>query len=177
MGNALPPSFPSSSDINQPSNPSDDLLEKARADMHSRRKTTGTDAGTGVIKIIAVAAIVLIIGGVVIVVGKKLVEGFGDMQDQVASSAQNILDNVTRGTIEVEIEAGTAFITDKPEGTSHVKIECNNGLIIDADWERNSYNEFGYDIYEPEVSMDYNRLAVMVLARGVIAEYLNGGYD
>ena len=133
------------------------------------------------IKIIAVAAIVLIVGGVVIVAGMKLVEGFGDMQDQVASSAQNIaeniVENVTTSTIEVEIGTGTAFITDKPEGTSHVKIECNNGLIIDADWERNAYNEFGYDIYEPVVNMDYNRLAVMVIARGVIVEYLNGGYD
>ena len=78
----------------------------------------------------------------------------------------------------VQIGAGKATITDKKSnGRSHVKIECNNGLVIDADWQRNSFNDFGYDIYEPTVSMDYNRLAVMATARGVIASYLRGEYD
>ena len=89
----------------------------------------------------------------------------------------NVASNIGTDRIVVEIEAGTATITDNPSGTSHVNIACNNGLVIDAHWERNEYNKFGYDIYEPEVNMDYNRLAVMILARSVIAEYLNGGYD
>ena len=93
------------------------------------------------------------------------------------SVPDNVTSNIGTDRIVVEIEAGTATITDNPSGTSHVNIACNNGLVIDADWERNEPNKFGYDIYEPEVNMDYNRLAVMVLARGVIAEYLNGGYD
>ena len=76
----------------------------------------------------------------------------------------------------VEIGAGVATITDDKNGLSHVKIECKNGLIIDADWKR-AFNDFGYDIYEPKVSKDYNRLAVMTTARGVIASYLNGKYD
>lgn len=60
---------------------------------------------------------------------------------------------------------------------SHIKVECNNGLTIDADWKRNALNEFGYDIYEPEVNITSNKLSVMILARGVIASYLNGEYD
>ncbi len=60
---------------------------------------------------------------------------------------------------------------------SHIKVECNNGLTIDADWKRNALNEFGYDIYEPEVNRDSHKLSVMILARGVIASYLNGEYD
>ena len=49
--------------------------------------------------------------------------------------------------------------------------------MIDADWKRNAFNDFGYDIYEPTVSEDTNRLAVMTLTRGVIASYLRGEYD
>ena len=77
----------------------------------------------------------------------------------------------------VQVKAGDVTITDDEDGVSHVKIECNNGLVIDADWKRNSANEFGYDIYEPEVSETYNRLAVMMMARGVIAGYLRGEYN
>jgi len=81
---------------------------------------------------------------------------------------------VTRATVQ----AGDAIITDREDtGLSHLKLTCNNGLVINCDWERNSYNDFGYDIYEPSVSRDYNRLAVMILARGVIANYLKGKYD
>lgn len=83
-------------------------------------------------------------------------------------------DNVTT----VETDVGKVRITDKgDDGLSHVTIECNNGLVIDADWKRNSYNEFGYDVYEPSVSEAYNRFAVMMTVRGVIANYLNGNYD
>jgi hypothetical protein len=78
---------------------------------------------------------------------------------------------------KVTIEAGDVVITDDQDGVSNVEISCNNGLVIDADWKRNPYNEFGYDIYEPTVNMDYNKLAVMIMARGVIANYLRGEYD
>jgi hypothetical protein len=77
----------------------------------------------------------------------------------------------------VTIEAGDVVITDDEDSVSNVKISCHNGLVIDADWKRNPYNEFGYDIYEPTVNMDYNRLAVMIMARSVIANYLNGEYE
>lgn len=80
-------------------------------------------------------------------------------------------------TKTVQLKIGTATITDDPTGTSHVRVACNNGLVIDADWKRNAGNEFGYDIYEPSVSRDYNRLAVMMTARGIIAAYLRGEYD
>jgi len=56
-------------------------------------------------------------------------------------------------------------------------VECNNGLTIDADWKRNALNEFGYEIYEPEVNITTDKLSVMILARVVIASYLNGEYD
>ena len=79
---------------------------------------------------------------------------------------------------KVTITAGDATITDREgDGLSHLKLECNNGLVIDVDWKRNPLNDFGYDIYEPEINMTYNRLAVMMLARGVIASYLKGEYD
>jgi hypothetical protein len=80
--------------------------------------------------------------------------------------------------VEVDVTAGHVTITDREEkGLSHVKIECNNGLVIDADWERNPSDNFGYDIHEPVVNQTYNRLAVMMTARTVIASYLNGKYD
>jgi predicted small secreted protein len=78
---------------------------------------------------------------------------------------------------EVSIEAGEALITDDEDGVSNVEISCNNGLVIKAEWKRNSSNDYGYDIYEPEVNQDYNRLTVMIMARRVIANYLNGEYD
>ena len=84
---------------------------------------------------------------------------------------------VTRKEKRVEIGAGDVTIRDDRTGLSHVKIECNSGLVIDADWKRNRFNDFGYDIYEPSVNMDANRLTVMTLARTVIANYLNGKYD
>jgi len=80
-------------------------------------------------------------------------------------------------TKTVQLKIGTATITDTPTATSHVRVTCNNGLVIDADWKRNTGNEFGYDIYEPSVSRDYNRLAVMMTARGIISAYLRGEYD
>jgi DNA-directed RNA polymerase subunit RPC12/RpoP len=80
-------------------------------------------------------------------------------------------------TKTVQLKVGTATITDDVTGTSHVRVSCNNGLVIDADWKRNPYTDFGYDIYEPTVNRSYNRLAVMVTARGVIAAYLRGEYD
>jgi hypothetical protein len=98
---------------------------------------------------------------------------------------QKIVNGVTNATNllagkkvkKVKISAGDATITDDVDGMSHIKVECNNGLTIDADWKRNALNEFGYDIYEPEVNRDFNKLSVMILARGVIASYLNGEYD
>ena len=78
----------------------------------------------------------------------------------------------------VETDVGNVQITDKGDNDlSHVTIKCNNGMVIDADWRRNSYNEFGYDVHEPSVSETYNRFAVMVTVRSVIANYLNGNYD
>lgn len=77
----------------------------------------------------------------------------------------------------VHVKVGKATITDAGSGVSHIRVECNNGLVIDADWKRNPANDFGYDIYEPSVNQDYNRLAVMMTARGIIAAYLRGEYD
>jgi Zn-finger nucleic acid-binding protein len=77
----------------------------------------------------------------------------------------------------VETGVGDVTITDDEDDISHVKIECNNGLEIEADWKRNPYNDFGYDIYEPTVNQNYNRLAVMMTARGAIASYLRGEYN
>ena len=78
----------------------------------------------------------------------------------------------------VETDIGKVRVTDRGDDErSHVKIECNNGLIIEADWQRNAYNDFGYDVFEPSVSESYNRLAVMVTVRSAIANSLNGNYE
>jgi len=77
----------------------------------------------------------------------------------------------------VEAKVGKITITDDEDAVSHVRIDCNNGLQIDADWKRNPANNFGYDIYEPTVNRDENRLAVMMSARMVIAAYLRGEYE
>ena len=79
--------------------------------------------------------------------------------------------------IKAEVTAGNVTITDDEDGLSHVHIECNNGLEIDADWKRNPYNDFGYDIYEPVVNRDTSRMAIMLTSRAVIAAYLRGEYD
>jgi hypothetical protein len=98
---------------------------------------------------------------------------------------QKIVNGVTNATNllagkkikKVKLSAGDATITDDVDGMSHIKVECNNGLTIDADWKRNALNEFGYDIYEPEVNITTDKLSVMILARVVIVSYLNGEYD
>jgi len=94
-----------------------------------------------------------------------------------AARRSRVVPNLAKTKI-VRLQAGKATITDKKSnGTSHVKIELDNGLVIDADWERNSFNDFGYDIGEPTINRTTNRLAIMVTARTVIANYLNGKYD
>ena len=94
------------------------------------------------------------------------------------SSGSAVPDTVSSAKVKrVSLEVGDATITDDEDGISHVKIECNNGLTIEAKRKRNPYDEFGYDIYEPTVNQDYDRLAVMTIARGVIANYLNGEYN
>lgn len=114
-------------------------------------------------------AVCFFIAFVLIVVGFFVVKMVRNVHPGVFDSA-----TVTK----VTVKAGDVTITDREDdGLSHIKIECNNGLIIEADWERNFANDFGYDIYEPEVNMDYNRLAIMITARSVIANYLKGQYD
>lgn len=78
------------------------------------------------------------------------------------------------------LSAYPAFIvyaTRCGDGISHVLIECNDGLVINADWKRNAFNEYGYDIYKPKVNITTNQLEVMLTARSVIASYLKGEYD
>ena len=116
-------------------------------------------------------------------IGRRLLVGLAIVAIMVWASFDNTgtiskLNPLGPKVLNVTVKAGDAVITDREDdGLSHLKLKCNNGLVIDCDWERNSFNEFGYDIYEPTVSRDYNRLAVMVLARGVIASYLRGEYD
>jgi hypothetical protein len=96
-----------------------------------------------------------------------IISGCGDLGHALTGK------EVTRVTTGV----GEIIVIDDKDGISSIEIICNNGLIIKADWIRNSLNEYGYDIYEPEVNRDYNRLAVMITARGAIANYLRGEYE
>jgi hypothetical protein len=118
---------------------------------------------------------------------KELARGIEEKPEPTQQSPRNkssisglrdrVIPNLTKTKI-VQIGAGKATITDKKgNGYSHVKIECNNGLVIDADWQRNAFNDYGYDIYKPTVNRTTNKLAVMITARGVIASYLRGEYD
>jgi hypothetical protein len=102
-------------------------------------------------------------------------DGFLPDSSSVGSAVSNALSGAK--VSRVEIEVGVATITDDGDDLSHVKIECNNGLEIEVDWKRNAYNEFGYDIFEPTVNRNFNRLSVMIIARGVIAKYLRGEYN
>ena len=78
----------------------------------------------------------------------------------------------------VEIGLGTATIYDYGENElNSLHLDCNNGLVIEINWKRNVFSEFGYDVDEPVVNKSYNRLAVMMAAKGVIASYLRGEYD
>ena len=116
-------------------------------------------------------------------IGRRLLVGLAIVAIMVWASFDNTgtiskLNPLGPKVLNVTVKAGDAVITDREDdGLSHLKLKCNNGLVIDCDWERNSFNDFGYDIYEPTVSRDYNRFAVMVLARSVIASYLRGEYD
>jgi hypothetical protein len=108
-----------------------------------------------------------------------VVAGLGVAVVSAVSGCADVL-NAIGGpkVVEVDVKAGHVTITDREDkGLSHVKVECNNGLIIDADWQRNPSSDFGYDIFEPDVNQTYNRLVVMMTARTVIASYLKGNYD
>ncbi|MFM8495837.1 MAG: hypothetical protein ACKOEM_09980 [Planctomycetia bacterium] len=81
------------------------------------------------------------------------------------------------GIHRIKVGVGDVIITRKAQGLSHINIRCNNGLVIKADWQVNPLNDFGYDLYEPEVNQTTNRMAVMMTTRGIIAAYLRGEYD
>ena len=131
----------------------------------TRPKNENQRSNQGRLVLVAVVGVVSLAG--VVVVALKFGDGGNPVSNLLAGAKVK----------KVKIKAGDVTITDKEDGLSHLKLECNNGLVIDADWKRNPFNEFGYDIYEPVVNMDYNRLAVMMSARVVIASYLRGEYD
>ncbi|MFN9912007.1 MAG: hypothetical protein ACK53L_05465, partial [Pirellulaceae bacterium] len=73
--------------------------------------------------------------------------------------------------------AGTAVFTINRSGPHHLLMNFNSGLVAEADWKENPFNDFGYDIYEPTVSETTNRLSLMIMLRGIIANYLKGEYN
>jgi hypothetical protein len=77
----------------------------------------------------------------------------------------------------VQLGAGTAVFTINRSGPHHLQMNFNSGLVANADWKENPFNDFGYDIYEPTVSETTNRLALMIMLRGIIASYLKGEYN
>ena len=135
-----------------------------------------SDVAFSIAKIGACALLLIIVVGVVIFSIRKAVVLFSDTQNEVSVSVQNIIEN-NRNRTRVRIDAGDVIIVDDKARMSSVEIQCNNGLIITADWQRNPYNEFGYNIFKPKVNRTTNETVVMILARRVIANYLNGEYD
>ena len=148
------------------------MQQSAAADQRpDENPASGNQLLVGMIlRVSAVIAVLIVLTTIGFIIYGGIGEGGGG-----ANVVRNIFSNVK--VKHVSVGAGDVTITDDEDGVSHVKIECNNGLVIDADWERNPYNDFGYDIFEPDVSMDYNRMAIMLTARGVIASYLRGEYD
>lgn len=119
-----------------------------------------SDAGPAVAKALALIVVVVVLSG-----------AYLTTQVDIGNVASLLNRKVVQTT------TGKAIFTDNRNAISHLRLECNNGLIIDADWKRNPLNDFGYDIYEPTVSETTNRLAVMMVARTHIAAYLRGEYD
>ena len=113
-------------------------------------------------------AVVAVVINVVSQVGSTVTSGGGGFAPR---------DKQSPGIHRIEVGVGKVIITRKAQGLSHINIRCNNGLIIDADWRVNLANDFGYDLYEPEVSETTNRMAVMMTTRGILAAYLRGEYD
>jgi hypothetical protein len=98
-------------------------------------------------------------------------------QSNGSTSPSGLFGSVTGSeTKRYVLEAGVATFTINRNGPHHLHVVFNSGLIAEADWKENPLNEFGYDIYEPQVSQDINKLALMIMLRGIIANYLNGKY-
>ena len=149
------------------------MLGKARNALKPKPGRWGMgEVGDLAIKIGAFTLILIIIVTIVIVVLWKARDEFDDIQNQISPSTHS-----NAKQISVTIDAGDVIIIDDTSRVSSVEISCNNGLIIKADWRRDPNTELGYSIYEPTVSRTTNHLAVMLLARGVIVDYLNGEYD
>jgi len=138
-------------------------IARARAPIAVQQGTaSGVNQFIGVVMMIAIGGVLLYF----------VIANYGKIEQAVSTSISG------KKVKTVQLKVGEATITDDTSGgVSNVRIKCNNGLVIKADWQRNSSNEFGYDIYEPSVNMDYNRYAVMMTARSVIAAYLRGEYD
>jgi hypothetical protein len=81
-------------------------------------------------------------------------------------------------TTRVNLKIGKAVIKEKSFATDYLKITCNNGLVIEVDWE-SSTNEsgFGYDLIDVQVSEDYNKMTIFMTVRNIIVNYLNGEYN
>ena len=80
-------------------------------------------------------------------------------------------------TTRVTTGVGKVTIKESSWGTDYIKIRCNNGLVIEADWERDSnISGFGYDLIDVRVNENYNKMAVYMTVRGCIVKYLNGEY-
>lgn len=80
-------------------------------------------------------------------------------------------------TTRVTTGVGKVTIKESSCGTDYIKIKCNNGLVIEADWERDSNTSgFGYDLIDVRVSESYNKMTIYMTVRGCIVKYLNGEY-
>lgn len=135
--------------------------------------------------IISIAAAGVVIWGAFIFTGftfREEISGaiFAGTQS-VADSIPSLPTNPVRNWVAkktVEIGLGTATIYDYGENEiNSLRLDCKNGLVIEINWKRNVLSDFGYDVDEPVVNKSYNRLAVMMAAKGVIASYLRGEYD
>ena len=62
-------------------------------------------------------------------------------------------------------------------GLNYIQITCNNGRVINSGWQINAASEYGYDLYDVEVSRDYSGMAVFMTLRGILAAYLCGECD
>jgi len=122
----------------------------------------------GLIVIAGIVVAVAVLGIAVSKIGGAVFSGGGLIAPR---------DKQSPGIHRIDVKLGKVIVTRKAQGLSHIQIRCNSGLIINADWKLNPVNDFGYDLYEPEVNETTNRMAVMMTTRGVLAAYLRGEYD
>ena len=149
----------------------EDTVNRNKAFIASLLRAMATAGGRTIgIILVVVAAVV----GTVMAVGVVVAAG-----RFVASEAPAVIKRSMQspGFHRFEVNLGKVLIVRKAQGISRITINRNDGLTITSGWQINPGNDFGYDLYDVEVSRDSNKLEVFMQLRRILAAYLRGEYD